>query len=256
MEGNGRRLLKWKRYELKYLITEAQAAEVRRCCRAHLPTDPYAQRQAGFQYPILSVYLDSPTRELLRMTVERQVQRFKLRVRTYRGYRKSASGLPAFFEIKRKSHGIVHKTRARVSPELADTLLWNQRAFLERRTECDAPTYENVNEFLQLRSRLQANPVVGVYYAREAYEGNSMNRLRVTLDRNLHYGVQSAPGNGHADMWWQANPGGVILEIKFTGTYPFWVTDMLHRVEVLRRGECKYAICSRAASAYARRGFA
>ncbi|MCH7719863.1 MAG: methyltransferase [Planctomycetes bacterium] len=43
------------------------------------------------------------------------------------------------------------------------------------------------------------------------------------------------------------NPGGVVLELKFTNSYPFWVANMLGRVEVIRRGVCKYVICARAA---------
>jgi len=67
------------------------------------------------------------------------------------------------------------------------------------------------------------------------------------LDRDLHYGLLARPGNGETTTWWPVNPGGVVLEIKFTNSYPFWVANMLRSVEVLRRGVCKYVICSRAA---------
>ena len=47
--------------------------------------------------------------------------------------------------------------------------------------------------------------------------------------------------------------GGVVLEIKFTNTYPFWVSQMIHRIAVLRRGVCKYVTCFRAAGTVSER---
>ena len=241
------RSVKWQRYEVKYLVSEAQAAETRRWCVDHLPPDPYALPETGYEYPILSTYLDSPSRELLHNTLIRQMNRFKLRVRTYRCCNESAAHLPAFFEIKRKINGIVHKTRARIEPEDAQYLLQADHGLVPPGPRCDPDTWMNVCEFQQLRGRLRANPVVGVFYMREAYEGVSAERTRITLDRNLHYGLFNPAGNGHRETWWPVETGAVIMEIKFTNTYPFWVADMLRRVEVMRRGVCKYVICSRAA---------
>ncbi len=241
------RSVKWHRYEVKYLVSEAQATEIGHYCRDHMPPDPYAAYQAGYEYPILSTYLDSPSGALLQQTLLRQVSRYKLRMRTYRRCDQSPDGLPAFFEIKRKINGIVHKTRARLESRQAQPLLWAGQVLFDGTAQCDPATQMNVNEFQQLRCRLGANPVIGVYYRREAYEGNSADRLRITLDRDLQYGLLAPPGNGQRDMWWPANLGSVILEVKFSNTYPFWVADMLRRVEVVRRGVCKYVICSRAA---------
>ena len=239
---------KYQRYEAKYFITDAQAAEIRRYCRGHMPPDPHSLCRPGHQYPILSIYLDSPGAALLKSVIERHVSRFKLRVRTYRSHRRSAADSPAFFEIKRKTYGIIRKTRARVPPEIADVLLWNECGAFGGPTEGEVPSPRELNEFLQLRSRIRAKPVIGIAYTREAYERNSSDRIRITLDRDLHYGLLAPPGNGQQEIWWPAKTEGVILEVKFTNTYPFWVADMLRRVEVLRRGICKYVICSRAAA--------
>lgn len=239
--------LRWYRYEAKYLVSETQAAEIRRICVDHLPPDPYASHGPGCEYPITSLYLDSRSRVLLRDTIEKRVSRYKLRLRTYNERQESWEGQPAFVEIKRKKDGVVHKTRARVTPEMVESVLWEQASLLNGNGIHDAGTVRNVNEFLQLRSRIGALPVGGTSYAREAYEGVSADRIRVTLDRDLHYGLLAGPGNGETTTWWPVNPGGVVLEIKFTNSYPFWVANMLGRVEVLRRGVCKYVICSRAA---------
>ncbi|MCH7720245.1 MAG: polyphosphate polymerase domain-containing protein, partial [Planctomycetes bacterium] len=212
--------LRWYRYEAKYLVSETQAAEIRRICFDHLPPDPYASRGPRCEYPITSLYLDSRSRVLLRDTIEKRVSRYKLRLRTYNEHQESWEGQPAFVEIKRKKHGVVHKTRARVSPEMVESVLWEQASLLNGNGIHDAGTVRNVNEFLQLRSRIGAFPVGGTSYAREAYEGVSADRIRVTLDRDLHYGLLAGPGHGETTTWWPVNPGGVVLEIKFTNSYP------------------------------------
>jgi hypothetical protein len=241
------RSLKWQRYEVKYLISERRAAEVSRYCLDYLPPDRHSAGRPNNEYPVLSVYLDSPSRELLQYTLNKQMERFKLRARTYREYNKPANGLPAFFEIKRRADGVVQKTRARVERAVADSLLWEGCAPSDEWGDCDTATRMNLNEFLGLRSRIGARPILGTYYVREAYEGISAERIRITLDRNLHYGLLSPPGSRQQDMWWQVDAGGVVLEIKFNNAYPFWVADMLRRLEIVRRGVCKYVICSRAA---------
>ncbi len=236
--------LKWHRCEAKYLVSEAQAAEIGRYCRDYLPPDPHAPADAGFAYPILSVYLDSPSRLLLQHTVDKHPERYKLRVRTYRDRHAPTNGLPEYFEIKRKTGGVVHKTRARLRARDGEEILWGDRSLLTGECDYDSATEASVQEFVELRRRIRAEPVVGVYYMREAYEGASAERIRITLDRELHYGLLGRPEDGGRDMWWPVNPGGVILEIKFTNVYPFWVLDMLRRVEVDRRGVCKYLICA------------
>jgi hypothetical protein len=247
MSSDRERTLKWQRCEAKYLVSEAQAAEILRYCRHHLSPDPHASSEAGFVYPVLNIYLDSASRVLLQHTIQKQVNRYKLRVRTYRDRNAPTNGLPEYFEIKRRVGGVVHKARARLCAQDADNLLWGDTELFSGECNYDRAAPANRYEFQQLRRRIRAQPVVGVSYTREAYEGISAERVRVTLDRDLHYGILARPDAGGRDMWWPINPGGVILEIKFTNVYPFWVMNMLHRVEVVRSGVCKYVICSRGA---------
>lgn len=246
MEGDQRRSMEWQRREAKYLITPAKAAEVRRICRDYLPPDRYASGCEGNEYPILSAYLDSPSRKLLRDTLDKRSKRYKLRVRTYRWHDEPPDGLPAYFEIKQKMGGTVHKTRARMDARTGQALLWSREALLPGKVDCDETARLNVNEFLQRRAALGAIPLVGIAYMREAYEAQGAHDIRITLDRDLHYCVYGSSGESAREMWWPQDAGGVILEVKFTNTYPAWVMDMLRHLEVLRRGVCKYTICCRA----------
>jgi hypothetical protein len=109
--------IQWQRYEAKYLLPAAQAMRILEYCRKHLPPDPYSASSPDRQYPVYSVYLDSPDWILLQSTIDRSPKRFKLRMRTYRRPGDSADGLNVYFEIKRKVYGVVHKTRSELPYE-------------------------------------------------------------------------------------------------------------------------------------------
>ena len=236
----------WQRHEVKYLITEKQAADIRRYCITYLAPDPHALGRPRNEYPISSVYLDSPARTLLHDTLERKTDRFKLRIRSYRWMGAPLDDSEMFSEIKYKKHGIVTKTRAQLTSELSHGLLDNDFSIF-RSQGLNVQEAKGANEFLALRHELRATPAVGIFYIREAYESTGAQRVRITLDRNLHFGTVPDYRRLDRERWWPANLEGVILEVKFTNTYPFWVADMLRRVEINRRGVCKYVICSRSA---------
>ena len=147
-----------------------------------------------------------------------------------------------FSEIKYKKQGIVTKARSQLTPELLRGLLDDDFSVFHNQ-EFGGQEVKGANEFLALRHELRATPAVSIFYTREAYESNSAQRVRITLDRNLHFGTVPGQPGFAGERWWPANLEGVILEVKFTNTYPFWVADMLRRVEISRRGVCKYVIC-------------
>ena len=234
----------WQRYELKYLVDEHLAARVRAVCERFMKLDPYSDSQSDREYPIHSVYFDSSDRVLAQSVVDRCSNRYKLRVRRYRGLYENAAELPTYFEVKRKNYGVVHKTRTRLTSQDSERLLETGfDSFYP--PDAEPEIVERLSEFLRLRSRLRAQPVIAVFYTREAYE-NRDDGVRISFDRNLHYGVMDDDGERTRELWWPVPLSGIILEIKFTNTYPFWIRDLIGRSELARRGVCKYLICSQA----------
>jgi len=233
----------WHRYEVKYLVDELQAYQVRRFCDRYLPIDVHATGRSDRQYPIRSVCLDTPDHMLLDQAVYHEPYRFKLRVRSYHGPQGSTGSGPVFAEIKRRQLGIVQKTRAAIDAVTAAALLRRGDGGGAARAARHSPAME---EFLGTCRRIGARPAVGVFYLREAYEGHTVERVRITLDRGLHAGLVGPAEPDDGDFWQPVPTGGVILEGKFTNTYPFWLANMLHHLGLLRRGVCKYALCARA----------
>ncbi|MBN2020091.1 MAG: polyphosphate polymerase domain-containing protein [Sedimentisphaerales bacterium] len=222
------------RYELKYFISESQAAAIKELIKPHIKLDKYCEIQPGGAYPLASVYLDSHDLRLCRESIEGHKNRFKLRIRRYSDDPSS----PSFFEIKRRMDRVIIKNRVRVENHNVEEML--SRPFL---------LYKNVNgdgemlrQFHLYMSSIGARPVVQIRYIREAYESVLDNRIRITFDRKLafkidNYGKLSLNGNG----WNHYLTGCVILEIKFTEFFPPWLTHIVKCLELHQQSISKYA---------------
>ncbi len=224
------------RYELKYLISEAQTEAMFQYLRSHLDLDRYSKLQPQGFYPIVSLYVDSPGLQLARETLEGKQNRYKLRIRSYSDDKQ----YPAFFEIKRRINRVILKSRARVRHEDIPRLLQGHQL-----PKQDFHTdLTGLNQFQLYAKSIKAGPLALVRYLRKAYEGGSHNRVRVTFDRELCYKVTDRPEVTLGGSGWQANHftmKGVILEIKFTGTYPIWLSRMVACFGLEARGISKYA---------------
>ncbi|MHC4168693.1 MAG: VTC domain-containing protein, partial [Planctomycetota bacterium] len=107
------------RYELKYHITETQAAAIAEFIKPFVQLDRYCKLQPSRDYPIVSLYLDSAGLQLCRESLTGHKNRFKLRIRSYT----DEPEYPRFFEIKRRMNTIIIKSRARVMEPDVETLL-------------------------------------------------------------------------------------------------------------------------------------
>ncbi len=103
---------------------------------------------------------------------------------------------------------------------------------------------DTINQFQFYMKSIQARPTVLIRYMRQAFEGDSENRVRVTFDRDLAYCITNRPEVRLGGRGWRRNPftlGGVILEIKFTDNYPAWLSHMAKYFNLQARSISKYA---------------
>ena len=103
---------------------------------------------------------------------------------------------------------------------------------------------EALNQFQLYASYLTAKPAVLIRYLRKAYESESENRVRITFDRELYYKVTKEPRVTLNGTGWQTNHlmvKGVILEIKFTATYPIWLSRLVTTFNLNSRSISKFA---------------
>ncbi len=224
------------RYEMKYLVSELDAAAIVRYVRPFLQPDRYSKLQRGGMYPIVSLYLDSPDLQLCRESVSGLKNRFKLRIRSYT----DEPDYPRFFEIKRRINRVILKSRARVMDRDLPILL-KGRSLPPQGYSTDEAV---LSQFQLYVASVHAGPIVLIRYMRQAFESTSENRVRVTFDRDLYYRVSDEPCVRLAGSGWQHNAlttGHTILEIKFTGSYPGWLTRLVRDFDLEARSISKYA---------------
>jgi hypothetical protein len=227
----------WCRYEMKYVVSEAQAAAIMQFVEPYLKLDHYSKLQPTGFYPIVSLYLDSDDMQLCRESLRGHLKRFKLRIRSY----SDDLDYPRFFEVKRRANTVIIKSRARVKTADVAALLSGQYVppVHGHKTEV-----ESLKQFQLYMKAIHARPKVLIRYVRRAYEGDSENRVRVTFDRQLGYNVSRVPVVTLGGGGWQRHYltlNAVILEIKFTGRYPAWLSRMAECFDLNQRSASKYA---------------
>jgi len=222
------------RHELKYLISESQAAVIKELVKPHLRLDGYCDLQPGSAYPLSSLYLDSHDLRLCRESLDGHKNRFKLRIRRY----SDDPSCPSFFEIKRRMNRVIIKNRARVNHHNIEELLLYPALLCE-----DGNGDRDVLRQFQLYvSSVCARPVVQIRYIREAYEGLLDNKIRITFDRKLAYKIsEKAEVLLNGGGWHYYPMRGVILEIKFTEFYPAWLNHVVQCLELHQQSISKYA---------------
>ncbi len=222
-----------KRYELKYRISEVTALAIQSFIRSYLDVDKYARIHPSGQYPICSLYLDSPRFDLFQETITDKCNRFKLRIRGYDDEPNSA----LFFEIKRKLNRIIYKSRAKVDKNQLMSILNGH--YVPR----DLPEKDRITlqQFIHYCQCLQARPMVLVRYMREAYENSTASKVRITFDRQLCYQYVNGPIFKLNGPGWSTLPiDFVVMEIKFTSNYPSWLIHMARLFNLNRQSMSKY----------------
>lgn len=227
-----------QRFELKYMLEEDMACQVRELIAAHLELDENGVGKPNYSYPVHSLYLDSPDLYTFWTTINGDKNRFKLRIRFYNDLPTS----PVFFEIKRRMNNCILKQRGGVKKEAVARLLRGHLPAPSDMLSSDPKALLAVQNFLGLVDKLQAIPQAHVCYLREAYIDPVSDNTRVTFDRNVFTEPRHTPTFSTA-MHEPSQPFGkrVILELKFTDRFPDWLRHIVESFHLMQCGAAKYA---------------
>ncbi len=238
-----RHRLQASRFELKYIVTDRVAVQIRHFVQGYLDLDEHASNEGNFDYPVQSIYNDSNVLFLCRQTIDGIKNRFKLRMRFY----DDKQDKPVFLEIKRRVTDVIKKQRAMVTRDGAHRLLnegWiNETDLLDPGNETQVKALRN---FLMFYRELNAEGMIYVCYKREAYVSPDSDQVRVTFDRDLFGTVYRKGEDIHIQkktLGAKPKIGGVILELKFTDRFPPWMRDLVQTFNLQRRSVPKYVDC-------------
>lgn len=218
------------RFEIKYRIAPDHGAALRRYIERLGFMTPDENGEGGSPlYSVHSLYLDGPDWSIYRDTRAGNFERFKLRARCY----SFAPDAMMFLEVKHRAGEAMWKTRAPISRRDALDLLWGGAPDLK-----STPAMDN---FRLWQDRRRAYPRVWVTYRRYAYVGGVRDLVRITFDTK----IQCAPPTrdlSEPPKWYPIDDvwNLEVLELKYSGSYPSWLADVVRKFDLERKSMSKY----------------
>lgn len=224
------------RFEMKFVITRDQRASLMPHLLPRLRADENAGE--GAFYPIVSLYYDNLERDCYWEKMRGLSDRRKLRVRVY-GSLDGALPPTCFVEIKHKQDGRGVKRRLRIP--LEEALIVADGKDIQRRLRpVDRRIVEEVHSLVFRRKFV---PCCCMRYDRQAFADKDANSdLRITFDTGIGYRMENLtpiPDDRGFENWLLPE-GYSVMEVKVTGSVPYWLTRMVAEHGCILQGHSKY----------------
>lgn len=214
----------FQRYELKYLLSEAQKQAVRKAMEPYMRLDSYGRTT------IRNLYLDTDNYRLVRRSIERPVYKEKLRVRSYA---QATDDSTVFVELKKKYQSIVYKRRLALTE--SDAAQW-----LGGTAHCPIHSQiaDEIEYFRQYYGKLR--PAAFLSYEREAFYALDGSDFRVTFDERILSRLSNLSLCAEPDGFPLLEDGTTLMEIKCSGGIPLWMAHILTQQEIYKTSFSKY----------------
>lgn len=215
----------FKRYEIKFILTAAQADSLKEVMRGYMQGDRFGLSS------VCSLYYDTPDFLLARRSIEKPFYKEKVRLRSYGVI--SSDGR-AFAEIKKKCNGVVYKRREVMTERSATSCFNGAEAFPD--TQIGRELAFCLERYRGLR------PAAFISYKREAFCGRQEKTLRLTFDRDIlwrDYDLNLKSGL-YGERILEADK--VLLEVKTTGAMPLWLVKFLSENKIYKTTFSKYGL--------------
>lgn len=201
--------LTFKRYEIKYLLTNEQRDRLRILMNLHMAPDEWGAST------VCNVYYDTPSRLLVRRSAEHPDYKEKVRIRSY-GVAKPGS--PVFVELKKKYDGVVYKRRCTMEPTRAAELLAGRgdpKTQIERELDFTCRRYGGLE------------PAFFIAYDREAFYAKDDHEFRMTFDRRVRSRTYDLRLDATDQAHQYLDDDLALLEVKAAGAIPLWLVEFL-----------------------------
>lgn len=215
---------RFKRYELKYLMTVTQKEQLLEVMKTYMKLDQYGHSI------IRNIYYDTDTYRLIRRSLEKPVYKEKLRVRSYV---KASGKSSVFVELKKKYKSVVYKRRIAMSKQQA--IDW-----LSGKISCpiESQISREIDYFCSFYETL--HPSVCLSYEREAFYSLKGDDFRVTFDENILYRENDLSLEAEIYGTPLLRDDLVLMELKTSGGIPLWMTHFLTEQHIQKTSFSKY----------------
>lgn len=214
----------FQRYELKHLIGRSQQEALKALMSAYMKGDDYGKTT------VCNLYYDTPSRLLIRRSMEKPIYKEKLRVRSYGAAQPEGT---VFVELKKKYQSVVYKRRTAMTEREA-------MAYLQGKTKPypGSQITREIDYFLRFYRELA--PSVFLSYDREAFYAKDGSGFRVTFDQNILWREDKLSLCGEVGGSSLLKDGQVLMEIKTAGAIPLWLTGFLCENRIYKTSFSKY----------------
>ncbi len=200
----------FKRYELKYILTQNQYIKLCEVMKDYMEFDQYGRSK------ISNIYYDTDDYRIIRKSIEKPQYKEKLRLRCY-GVPNEHT--PIYVELKKKYKGVVYKRRM---------LLQEKESQIGKEIEYFKSQYDGMKQAVYLS------------YDREAYYGKEDPEFRITCDfhikmRNHHISFGENPQDIAV-----LDHNLVLLEVKTIMGLPEWFLLFLGSEGIYKTSFSKY----------------
>lgn len=214
----------FKRYEIKYLLTQQKKQAVLQAMQPYMKLDQYGRTT------IRNIYYDTDTYRLIRRSLEKPAYKEKLRIRSYQA---AAPADPVFVELKKKYKSVVYKRRLTLPETQAKESFENGSPL---------PLHSQIAEEIEyFRSYYESlHPTVFLSYEREAFYALDDSDFRVTFDENILYRTYDLSLESEVYGTPLLDKGEALMEIKTAGGLPLWMSHELSRLRIFKTSFSKY----------------
>lgn len=228
---------RFKRYELKYYISEKLCSELISLISPYMVLDPHLKSKGVDNYFVRSLYLDTDSLRFYYEKLSGICEREKFRVRAYNDERSKI-----FLEIKKKNNNVVTKDRECISYDDLHIILDRYGKDWMNNGKCKIDS-NVITRFLSFIISLQLRPMILIAYERQAFVGVFDNNIRLTIDRN----ICCLPGRSYDLFYsgrnWIYIDKPCILELKFNDMMPFFFKAVISKFNLRLQSISKYCLC-------------
>lgn len=228
--------LHFQRFEFKYLITQEIEEEIRKRIAPYVKSDPFVEGSSDGMYEVFSLYYDNPSFYYYQQKMDGVQRRKKVRLRTYRN--KGQFTPYAFFELKRKHDAVVLKDRFVMSQEDYQKLIENED-FYSTEAIRDQNRKNIIEEFEWEKHLRSISPKILIMYEREPYVGMYNENFRITFDKNIR-AIENDNLFYNGNDAWDVSGKYIVMEVKFNGSLPFYVDQVIKEFDLQRVSFSKY----------------
>jgi hypothetical protein len=228
-----------RRLEVKYLVDRTTRSALERDLYRIMQPDYYTAKAGS--YVVRSLYFDTPYYMAYHEKQAGSAVRHKLRTRVYgddpSGWNKVR------LEVKSRNQQFIHKRTVDLSRDDYVEVERDLRSY----TLPPARMFSNPDfrEFVRIQRQYSMEPKIVVQYRRQAFEGQSLGRVRVNFDFDL-YSSHNLELLGPLTCGLPLlQYGHAIFEIKVDGALPYWLHALIGKYNLQNEAVSKYCYAVR-----------